>query len=66
MPKISELNRSALIECPNCRLVAEADPIQLVGHCSLICPQCGFHWYITPKVNGVAQVVEGARAKLVE
>jgi DNA-directed RNA polymerase subunit RPC12/RpoP len=66
MSRVSTLNRPAVIKCPNCGVEAEADPIQLQGRCSLICPYCGFHFYITPKVDGIAQVVEGARVELAE
>jgi len=40
MPRVSTLNRPAVIKCPNCGVEAEADPIQLQGRCSLICPYC--------------------------
>ena len=66
MPRVSEYSRPATIRCPKCGFVAEADPIQLQGRCSLICPNCGFHFYITPKVDGVAEVWEGYRAELVK
>lgn len=66
MSRVSRLTRKAVIVCPRCGGQADADPIQLQGKCSLICPYCGFHFYITPKVNGIAQVWEGERAKLIK
>lgn len=64
MSVVSRLTHPAPIECPRCGFVAQADPIQLQGKCSLICPNCGFHFYITPKVDGIAEVWEGYRAKV--
>jgi len=65
MSRASGFDEPALIECPSCGLVGEAEPIQLHGRCSLICPSCGYHFYITPKVDGVATVWEGKRVRVV-
>jgi len=66
MTRVSRRTEKAVIVCPRCGGQAEADPIQLQGKCSLICPFCGFHFYVTPKVNGIAEVWEGRRAELTE
>lgn len=65
MTRVSHLTEPTNLVCPNCGQISEADPIQLQGKCSLICPFCGYHFYITPKINGIAQVREGALAEVV-
>lgn len=63
MSRASEIDRSIRLACPKCGAVATADPIQLKGRCSLICPFCGHHFYITQKINGIAEVEEGVLLK---
>lgn len=66
MSRVSRLNRPAPIRCPNCGNISIASPLQLEGRSSLVCRFCGFHFYITPKVDGIAEVWEGYRAELVK
>jgi len=65
MSRPSQLRVPAIIRCPRCSYEAQAEPVQLQGDCSLICPNCGFHFYVTPKINGVAEVMEGKKLEVV-